>query len=101
MSMADLVRAGAPVLPDRWFYRIRSDRFGWPEVQIRQPGRWFGSRGISYALVRTEEHEDGEAAVIAACVKAWMRLHENEEHHRKQREALTFSGDHDPKGGRT
>lgn len=100
MSMAELVAAGAPALPDGWFYRVTADRIGWPEVQIRQPGKWFGSRCISYAIVRTEEHEDGETAVLAACVKAWTRLHENEEHLRKQREALALRGDHDPKGGR-
>ncbi|WP_406161023.1 hypothetical protein [Streptomyces canus] len=98
--MAQLVAAGAPELPEGWFYRVRDDRFGWPEVQIRQPGRWFGSRSVAYAIVRTEEHDDGQTAVIAACVKACQRLHENYEHRRKTREALEFHGDHDPKGGR-
>ncbi|MDX2575917.1 hypothetical protein PV332_10535 [Streptomyces scabiei] len=100
MSMRDLVEAGAPELPEGWFYRIRSDRFGWPEVEIRQPRKRFGSRTVSYALVRTEQHDDGMSAVVAACVKAYIRMEEDDEHFRKQREALAFSGDHDPKGRR-
>jgi hypothetical protein len=100
MSMADLVAAGAPELPEGWFYRITTAGFGWPEVEIRQPGRWFGSRKISYALVRPEEHENGHAAVVAACVTAWVRLTEDEEYHGKVRETLALRGDHDPKGGK-
>jgi hypothetical protein len=79
--MADLVAAGAPVLPEGWFYRLTTSGpiCGWPTVEIRQPGRWFGSRVVSYSLVRTEEHD---------------------EHLRKTSEALALRGDHDPKGGR-
>ncbi|MEU1254808.1 hypothetical protein ABZ445_16160 [Streptomyces chartreusis] len=100
MSMAQLVAAGAPELPEGWFYRITTTGFGYPTVQIRQPGRWFGSREVSYAIVRSEEHENGDVAVIAACVKAWERLKEDEDYARKVREALTLRGDHDPRGGR-
>jgi hypothetical protein len=100
MSMAELVAAGAPELPEGWFYRVTADRFGWPEAQIRQPGRWFGSRTISYALVRTDRHDEGTTAVVAACIKAYTRLQEDDDHNRKMREALTLRGDHDPKGGK-
>ncbi|MGI5404152.1 hypothetical protein ACQEVG_32820 [Streptomyces sp. CA-135486] len=97
MSMAQLVAAGAPELPEGWFYRVREDRFGWPEVEIREQRKRFGSRQLTYALVRFEEHENGEAAVVAACVKACARLQEDDEHRRKMRGALSFIGDHDPR----
>lgn len=102
MSMADLIAAGAPELPDGWFYRVTTSGpiIGWPVVEIRQPGRWFGSRSVSYAIVRTGEHPTGDDAVLAACTRAWERLQEDEEHRRKTREALALRGDHDPKGGR-
>ncbi|MFF3140407.1 hypothetical protein ACFVRU_01410 [Streptomyces sp. NPDC057927] len=102
MSMSQLVYAGAPELPDGWFYRVTTSGpvCGWPVVEIRQPGRWFGSRCVSYAIVRAEEHPNGDVAVIAACVKAWTRLKEDEDYGRKVREALAFRGDHDPKGGK-
>lgn len=100
MSMADLVAAGAPELPEGWFYRVTTDRIGWPEVQIREPRKRFGSRSVSYAVVRTEEHTEGKSAVVAACVKAWERLEMGNEHQRKMRAVLALDGDHDPKGGR-
>ncbi|MFF9525388.1 hypothetical protein ACF1DV_25915 [Streptomyces achromogenes] len=98
--MADLVAAGAPELPEGWFYRVRADRFGWPEVQIREPRKRFGSRGHTYALVRVNEHPDELSAVVAACVKAVARMREDDEHRRRLRAAMEFVGDHDPKGGR-
>jgi hypothetical protein len=100
MSMAELVAAGAPELPEGYFYRVRNDRFGWPEVQIRKVRKRFGSRGLTYALVRLNEHETVEGAVVAACAKAVQRMDEDAQHWKRQRQASTYLGDHDPRGGR-
>jgi hypothetical protein len=99
MSMAQLVAAGAPELPEGWFYRVGSDGFGGLEVEVRERRKRFGSRQHSRALVR-EDEPDGLTAVVAACRHA-VRLMEVEiELRRRLRGAAEYLGDHDPKGGR-
>ena len=57
MSMADLVSAGAPELPEGWFYRVLRAHIPAYKVQIREQRR-FGSRLMAESFVLEERHED-------------------------------------------
>ncbi|MFI0211985.1 hypothetical protein ACH4OV_25355 [Streptomyces diastaticus] len=99
MSMAELVAAGAPELPEGYFYRVRQESLGLLNVEIRRQGRWFSTR-VESCPVRPGSWPTAEEAVVAACCRAaeWWGLQ------RKDVEALkaarAWHGDHDPKGGR-
>ncbi|KUF18847.1 hypothetical protein [Streptomyces silvensis] len=97
MSMADLVVAGAPELPEGWFYRVVSDGFFGLKVEVRERRKRFGSRVINYAYVRTDE-PDGLTAVVASCRHAVKRIDEADREWRNRRDAAKYLGDHDPKG---
>lgn len=99
MSMAELVAAGAPELPDGWFYRV-GEHFVGLAVEIREPRRHFGSVIRAEAWVRLDRHDDGQVAVIAACIKAYDSIKLQAEERAKFQSAAQFLGDHDPKGGR-
>jgi hypothetical protein len=99
MSMAELVEAGAPELPEGWFYRVKDDGMGFLEVEVRERRKRFGSRVLSTAIVR-EDDPNGRRAVVAACHRAVSHLDANREHARRLRQASLFLGDHDPRGGR-
>jgi hypothetical protein len=99
MSMADLVAAGAPELPEGWFYRIKDDSMGCLEVEVRERRKRFGSRRLSAALVR-EDEPNGQRAVVSACRNAVRHLEAQKDHARRYRQASLFLGDHDPRGGR-
>ncbi|GAA0641436.1 hypothetical protein GCM10009548_02040 [Streptomyces malaysiensis subsp. malaysiensis] len=99
MTMEQLVLAGAPELPEGWFYRVREDRFGWPEVEIREHRRRFGSRQHTYALVRLDDYENVHDAVVAACVTAREKLHVDFELREKFRALGSYIGDHDGRRG--
>lgn len=98
MSMADLVAAGAPGLPEGWFYRVCSNGFCL-EVEVREWRKRFGSRQHSYALVR-DHGPDGLENVVRAACQAVSRIEEEDEFWRRRRDAAQFLGDHDPRGGR-
>ncbi|MEU1074319.1 MULTISPECIES: hypothetical protein [unclassified Streptomyces] len=97
--MAELVAAGAPELPDGWFYRVCSNGFCL-EVQIRERRKRFGSRLHETAYVR-EDADDGLMAVVGACCLAMVLLEESATYRRRARSALQYVGDHDPKDRRT
>ncbi|MFB7919382.1 hypothetical protein [Streptomyces sp. NPDC056061] len=98
MSMAELVAAGAPELPEGWFYRVKDDGMGYLEVEVRERRKRFGSRLLITALVR-EDEPNGRRAVAVACCRAVARIDEEREHARRLRQASQLIGDH-PRGGR-
>jgi hypothetical protein len=99
MSMAQLVEAGAPELPDGWFYRVVPDGFVGLKVEVRERRKRFGSRVVDYAYVRSDE-PDGLTAIVASCCHAVKRIDEADQDRRNRRDASKYIGDHDPKGGK-
>jgi hypothetical protein len=100
MSMAQLVAAGAPELPEGWFYRVRESSLFWPEVEIREQRKRFGSRLIVGVWVAGDHFDDMGAAVVEACGRAYESAEERATSHAKYAALLKYYGDHDPKGGR-
>lgn len=99
MSMSALVAAGAPELPEGWFYRVSSDGFVGLKVEVRERRKRFGSRAVDYAYVRSDE-PDGLTAIVASCCHVVKRIDEADQDRRNRRNAAKFIGDHDPKGGK-
>ncbi len=100
MSMAQLVAAGAPELPEGWFYRVKvaSHGLGY-KVEIREQRR-LKSRHVVSAYVIEERHDDMQAAVVAACRYAHYKAQERAQQREKYAALEQLAGDHDPKGGR-
>lgn len=101
MSMADLVAAGAPELPDGWFYRVKRaypSRLGF-QVEIRQQHR-VGSELMADTFVLEERCDDMTEAVVRACRRAHEKVQERADAGAKFAALDAFVGDHDPKGGR-
>lgn len=100
MSMAELVAAGAPELPEGYFYRVRKTNIRSLKVEIRhQRGRWRSSR-VDDAWVFHGQNDTAEEDVVDACVRAIKSWHEQAGDRMRYQAALTLRGDHDPKGGR-
>jgi hypothetical protein len=97
--MSQLVWAGAPELPDGWFYRVVSDGFVGLKVEVRERRKRFGSRVVDYSYVRSDE-PDGLTAIVASCRHAVKKIDEADQLWRNRRDAAKYIGDHDPKGGR-
>ncbi|WDM16717.1 hypothetical protein J3S85_37765 [Streptomyces lavenduligriseus] len=98
--MANLVAAGAPELPEGWFYRVRKEALDLGhKVEIREQRR-FGSRLVAESYVLEERYDDVEEALIAACHRAHTNVQERALIAVKAAELKRFLGDHDPKGGR-
>lgn len=100
MSMAELVAAGAPELPEGWFYRIEDTGVVGLQVEIRQQRKRFSSRVLESAFVLEYKFPDAQSAVIDACARAYERLQGRDEARARFDALLPFIGDHDPKGGR-
>ncbi|MEU0860636.1 hypothetical protein ABZ352_35515 [Streptomyces griseofuscus] len=101
MSMADLVSAGAPELPEGWFYRVKRAypyRLGF-KLEIRQQHR-IGSELMADAFVLEERHDDMTEAVVRACRCAHRKVQARAEAGAKLAALEMCLGDHDPKGGR-
>ena len=71
----ELISAGAPELPGDWFYEIRaggvSDTdFYCPDLMLRiaRPGRWFGTRGVTYWV---EAHPGTLGNLVLAAERCW------------------------------
>lgn len=100
MSMRELVEAGAPELPEEWFYRVEPAFFrGCIRVLIRRP-RLFGSTEVERSVVVVDEHADELAAVVYGCGRAHRRWQEREATRDARKQVASYCGDHDPKGGR-
>ncbi|MFD5161021.1 hypothetical protein ACFWMJ_23580 [Streptomyces hawaiiensis] len=100
MSMAQLVAAGAPELPEGWFYRVESAMWrGAIRVIIRRP-KLIGSKEVERSVIFVHEHADELAAVVSGCRHAHRRWQEREESRVLADRAREYYGDHDPKGGR-
>ncbi|MFB8071102.1 hypothetical protein [Streptomyces californicus] len=100
MSMAELVAAGAPELPEGYFYRIRETSISNLMVEIRQQkGRW-RSKLVADRYVIHSADESAEESVIRACTKAFERWQGAAAERAAYRSSLPFLGDHDPRGGR-
>jgi hypothetical protein len=100
MSMADLVAAGAPELPEGWFYRVKPASHGLGyKVEIREQRRGT-SRHVASAYVIEERHDDMRAAVVDACRYAHRKVEERAQQRAKYAALEQLAGDHDPKGGR-
>lgn len=98
MSMAELVKAGAPELPEGYFYRVKPFLGSTLEVQVRRQRRYLGSEEASFALVYPSSFSDGQAAIIDGCRRAFERWYGAHERYRKVREAAESLGDHNPRG---
>ena len=101
MSMADLVAAGAPELPEGWFYRVKRafpSSLGF-KVEIREQHR-FTSSMLLDTFVLEQRHDDMTEALVDACRRAAARLQERSQEAGKFAALAEFIGDHDPKGGR-
>jgi hypothetical protein len=97
VSLADLVAAGAPELPDGWFYRVTDDVPVGFKVQIRESRRRFGSRLHAETYVLDERFEDAQSAVVDACRRAHASLGARLEAQRKYQAVAAYIGDHDPR----
>lgn len=100
MSMAELVAAGAPELPEGWFYRIEDTGVVGLQVEIRQQRKRFGSHLLERAFVLEYKFSDAQSAVVDACTRAYERLQGRDAARARYRALLLFVGDHDPRGGR-
>lgn len=96
MSLADLIAAGAPELPDGWFYRVTDDSFFGPTVEIRKRRRVGSSRCIT-ARVRDYDFNTALAAVVDACQRACVLLDQEAEEYAKSKAVAAYFGDHDPR----
>ncbi|MFI9123856.1 hypothetical protein ACIGW0_31445 [Streptomyces bikiniensis] len=99
--MSDLVSAGAPELPEGYFYRVRpavlvSAFF----VEVRRRNRFIGSTELASILVYPSDHPSATEAIVTACREACLQWRESETARAVYREAERFRGDHDPRGGR-
>lgn len=100
MSMADLVAAGAPELPEGWFYRVRETSISNLKVEIRrQKGRW-RSALVADAYVLHDPEESTEESIVRACTRAFQRWQGAEADRAAYRATTAYLGDHDPRGGR-
>ncbi|WP_030997532.1 hypothetical protein [Streptomyces sp. NRRL F-5630] len=99
MSMADLVAAGAPELPEGYFYRVRQTLHVGYKVEIREQRR-FMSRLVADTFVFEERHSNMESAVVKACRYAAATMRERALRESKAATLRALAGDHDPKGGR-
>ncbi|MEU3986099.1 hypothetical protein AB0F77_39585 [Streptomyces sp. NPDC026672] len=99
MSMADLVSAGAPELPEGYFYRVRPESFGLLVVEIRRQGRWFSSQ-VESCVLRPGDWPTAEDAIIHGCCRAVEWWGDRKADAQSLEAARAFHGDHDPKGGR-
>lgn len=98
MSMAELVAAGAPELPEGYFYRMEDTRLVGLRVEIRRRRR-FGSvamrEAVSYVL--HESDDDARTAVVSACTRAYERWQSAAGNAAKYRATTAYTGDHDPR----
>ncbi|MGP3750868.1 hypothetical protein [Streptomyces sp. IBSNAI001] len=100
MSMADLVAAGAPELPEGYFYRVRETSISNLKVEIRrQKGRWRSALVDDYYVLHSLE-ESAEESIVRACTKAFERWQGDAAERAAYRATTAFIGDHDPRGGR-
>ncbi|MFD6361850.1 hypothetical protein ACFWFX_18660 [Streptomyces roseolus] len=99
--MSDLVAAGAPELPEGYFYRVRPTHLtaGF-FVDVRRRRRFFGSSEMSSVVVYPSEYISAEEAIVRACRSAHARWEAEEKERKSYRDAERFLGDHDPRGGR-
>lgn len=101
MSMAELVAAGAPELPEGYFYRVRPTHVTEGLfVSVRRRRRLVGSEKVATTVVYPSEFASGTAAVVAGCIRAVERWHEEEAARPVRMSAYDFVGDHDPRGGK-
>ncbi|WP_158943564.1 hypothetical protein [Streptomyces sp. NRRL S-378] len=98
--MAELVAAGAPELPDGWFYRIKDTHLVGLRVDIRRRRR-VGSTAVrgAYSYVFHSQHDDAQSAVVAACTRAHEKWQAEADDIARFRAVTAYIGDHDPRGG--
>ena len=82
-----------PALPDGYFWRLRSDGFGFMKVAIRQKRKHFGSREVEYSLVL--EDPPVPSAVDAAGERAMKKWNERQMRVDFLQEFRTLEGDYD------
>ncbi|MFJ6237965.1 hypothetical protein ACIQH0_28245 [Streptomyces griseus] len=97
--MAELVAAGAPELPEGYFYRIRPHGWGILRVTIRRQCR-VGSRHVAEALAFPRIYANPRDAVVKGCQDAAEELRTREVRAARVVAARRYIGDHDPRGGR-
>ncbi|NYE44227.1 hypothetical protein [Streptomyces fulvorobeus] len=98
--MAQLVAAGAPELPEGYFYRVRETSISNLMVEIRQQrGRW-RSKLVTERYVLHGLKETAEQSVVLACTRAFEQWQGAAAERAAYKAATPFVGDHDPRGGR-
>ncbi|MEV4939589.1 hypothetical protein [Streptomyces zaomyceticus] len=99
MSMAELVAAGAPELPEGHFYRVRESSNALLKVELRRQGRWLSAL-VDDVYVRPGSYETPEAAVVAACKRVFEDWEARQADCAAFRASRSLLGDHDPRGGK-
>lgn len=99
MSMAQLVAAGAPELPEGYFYRVHTTSIRSLKVEIREQRR-FRSRAVAGTWVLDKLEESAEESIVKACARAFKDWQEADAVRASYRAVSEYIGDHDPKGGR-
>jgi hypothetical protein len=95
--MAQLVAAGAPELPEGYFYRVRPFMSAGIRVTIRRR-RLIGSVEEASALSwPTKFDECGSEFVVSLCQRAYVDMGFQAREAELLRDAKTFIGDHDPR----
>ncbi|MFE5159125.1 hypothetical protein ACFY1A_17060 [Streptomyces sp. NPDC001520] len=92
--MEQLVLAGAPELPEGWFYRMREVYGVGFKVEIRERTR-FASRQVAEKYVLERGFDDMADAVVDACLRARRSAATQAEMREKWRALSRFVGDHD------
>ncbi|MGW0468309.1 hypothetical protein ACWDX6_24040 [Streptomyces sp. NPDC003027] len=101
MSMAELVAAGAPELPDGMFYRVRPSYITEGLfVSVRRRNRFVGSEELGRTVVYPSGFPSGLDAIVAACIRAVELWRQEEAARPIRKSAHDYTGDHDPKGVR-
>lgn len=99
---AQLLAAGAPELPEGFYYRIREKEIGfgiaWYEVEVRErrPGRWRLdiTHGRASVDLADRPKEDPAALFAEACRFAWQRAEGVARLAARNSTARTYLGDH-------
>lgn len=89
MTMSELLKLGAPRLPDGLFYRIKPTGLGMLEFQIRQKRKYFGSSEVIYALTYREE-----GSILIGCQKVFENYTELMKCRKQANEIEKYFGDH-------
>lgn len=85
-----------PALPEGYFWCVKSDGWGFMEVQIRYKRKLFGSRFVEHSYVTEDPPVD--AAIESTARFALRKFNERGDNAAFLAEFRTFEGDYGKKG---